>query len=58
MKLASILTASICISAFAGTVQWNFSLSTGGEDINWVSSSAAADASTYDTVMSSKIDSI
>ena len=40
MKLASILTTSICITAFAGTVQWNFSQSTGGENISWVSSSA------------------
>ncbi len=38
MNLTPLITLSICSYAFAGdTVQWNFSESTGGEDIHWVS---------------------
>ena len=41
MRIASLLTLSLLTPVFAGeTVHWNFSESTGGEDVHWVSPTA------------------
>jgi len=40
MKIATLLACSICIPTFADTTHWEFSISTGGEDVHWVSSTA------------------
>ena len=40
MKLASILAFAVALPASADTVHWNFSESTGGEDVYWLSPTA------------------
>ena len=40
MKIATFLTMSITLPAFAGTTHWEFSENTNGGDVLWVSSTA------------------
>ena len=46
MKIATFLTMSITVPAFAGTTHWEFSENTNGSDVLWVSSTAV-DPSAY-----------
>ena len=49
MKLVSIFVLSITASGFAGTTHWNFSESTGGENVHWTSPRAVdAQADQYE----------
>ena len=40
MAIASLLALSMTLPVFAGTTHWEFSASTGGEDVHWMSPTA------------------